>query len=242
MAQLAIDLSSAIILRQANRGNTPDPVHLAVAAEIGGADAVCLHIREKRDLVTDRDVNLLRQTLTIPLFLRAAPTLQMTGLALEVKPELVTLVAEKPQSLLIGGGIDLLVHRDAVAEVVTVLQASGLPVCLSVAPDPEQVKIAHRLNATAIEIYTGDFAQATSAARGRLAGAIAETVSYAAKLKLGIHVGGALDIPAIKRLIVHAKIDWFNVGHSVVARALLTGMAAAVKDFQHLIPRVPTAL
>ncbi|MFH1985929.1 MAG: pyridoxine 5'-phosphate synthase [Pseudomonadota bacterium] len=239
MAQLAINLSSATILRQANRVTTPDPVHLAVAAELGGADAVSLHVREKRDLVTDRDVKTLRQILTVPLFLRMAPTLQMTGLALDVKPDLVVLVAEKPQTLAINGGIDLIVYRDAVAETITALQASGLTVCLSVAPDPEQVKIAHRLNATAVEIYTGDFAMATSSARERLAGAIADTVSYAAKLKLDIHVGGALDAPALKRLSALPKIDWFSIGHNVVARALLTGMHTAVKDFQHLAARCP---
>lgn len=235
MTRLAINPSSATILRQASRLASPDPVHLALAAELGGADAISLHVREKRDLVSERDIKILRQTLCVPLFLRLAPTAQMTGLALEVKPELVTLVAEKPQSLVIGGGIDLIVHRDAVAETVMTLQSNGLKVCLSVAPDPEQVKIAHRLSAAAVEIYTGEFVQATSPARERLAAAIAETAAYAAKLKLGVHIGGGLDYPAMKQLCVLPRIDWFSIGHSAVARAMLIGMQAAVKDFLHLL-------
>lgn len=235
MTRLAINLSSATILRQASRLAAPDPVHLALAAELGGADAICLHVREKRDLVSERDVKILRQTLSVPLFLQLAPTAQMTGLAMALKPELVTLVSEKTQSQMIGDGIDLVVYRNAVAETVMTLQSGGLPVCLSVAPDSEQIKIAHRLSVAAVKIHVGAFVRATSAARARLAAAIAESAAYAAKLKLGVHIGGGLDFPAIKQLCALQRIDWFCVGHSAVARAMLTGMQTAVSDFQHLL-------
>jgi pyridoxine 5-phosphate synthase len=240
MTQLAIDLSPAVILRQAGRAAAPDPVHLAVAAELGGADAVALHVRENRDLITDRDVRMLRRTLTVPLFLRTACTPEMTGLALELKPALVTLVTEKPQSLAVGA-VDIVVYRDAVAEAVATLQSSGLPVCVAVAPDIEHVKIAHRIGAAAVEIDTGDFARATAGLRERLAATIADSVSYAAKLKVAVHASGGLDYQGLKRLAGLRNIDWFRLGRSVVARALMTGMKTAVADFQQLLRCPPAA-
>lgn len=239
MTQLAINLTAAVILRQAHRAALPDPVHLAVAAELGGADAVSLHVREKRDMVTERDVKMLRQSLTVPLFMRMAPTPQMVGLALDVKPDLVTLVDEKPQALIVGGGIDLIVHREAVSDALSTLKDSGLTVCLSVPPDAEQVKIAHRLGAVAVDIHTGDFSQSKGASRDRQTEILSDAVGYAAKLKLGIHVGGGLDYPALKRLAALTRIEWFGMGHAVVARALLTGLAAAVKDCQRLLKDRP---
>jgi pyridoxine 5-phosphate synthase len=235
MPLLAVNISLGSLLRQAKVSREPEPATLAAMAVHGGADAVSLHVREQREHLNDRDIRILRQTLPVPMFLRMAATTQMTGLALETKPDLVTLIAEKPQKLGIDGGIDLIVYRDAVAEAILILRDSGIPVCLSVDPDPEQVKIAYRLDADAVEIFTGGLTRASEAASRQLMERIDTAIGYAARLKMGIHAGGGLDYPALKRLTVFERIDWFCLGHSILSRALATGMAGAVADAQRTL-------
>jgi len=235
MPLLAVNISPGGLLRQARLSREPEPATLAAMAELGGADAVSLHVREQREHLNDRDIKILRQTLTMPMFLRMAATPQMTGLALETKPDLVTLIAEKPRKLGLDGGIDLIVHREAASEAIMTLRDNGIPVCISVDPDPEQVKIAHRLDADAVEIFAGNLVRASAKTARQLMERIGSAIGYATKLKMSIHAGGGLDYPTLKRLTVFDKINWYCIGHAIVSRALTAGMAGAVGDAQQAI-------
>jgi len=237
MAGLAVNVDHVATLRQA-RGTTsyPDPVAAALLAETAGADGIVVHLREDRRHIQDRDVRILRNTVQTKLILEMASTAEMVGIALDVKPDVVTLVPEKRQELTTEGGLDLIVHKDTIAETVETLQNSGIPVSIFIDPDPEQIRLAHRINATIVEIHTGAFCEAeTPAKQAQAFGNIVDAVKFARKLKLGIHAGHGICYKTVKAFAAIPEIDEFSIGHSIVSRAALVGMETAVRDMAALI-------
>jgi len=204
--------------------------------ELGGADGVVVHLREDRRHIQDRDVRLLRSVVQTKLILEMASTPEMVGIALDIRPDIVTLVPEKREELTTEGGLDLMVHQSSVAESVDTLQSSGIPVSIFIDPDPEQIKLSHRINASMIEIHTGTFCDATISAKKEHAfSQIVDAVKLAHKLNLGIHAGHGLCYTTIKAFKGLFEIDEFSIGHSIVARAVLVGMEKAVQEMRALI-------
>jgi len=236
MAGLAVNVDHIATIREARKSSYPDPVAAALIAEIAGADGIVVHLREDRRHIQDRDVRNLRNVVQTKLILEMAATAEMVGIALDIQPDTVTLVPESREELTTEGGLDLMVHKSNIAETVDTLQNSGIPVSLFVDPDPEQIKLAHRINASMIEIHTGTFCDAATPAKKEVAfDKIVDAVKFAHKLKLKINAGHGICYNTIKDFRGLHEIEEFSIGHSIVSRAVLTGMEKAVKEMRALI-------
>jgi pyridoxine 5-phosphate synthase len=236
MSGLAVKIDQVAALRETKKSSFPDPVAAAVLAELAGADGIVVHLREDRRDISDRDVRILRQTIQSKLILEMASTTEMVGMALDIKPDHVTLVPEKREEFSTGGGLDLVVHKEEIRETVDTLQNSGIPVGILIDPEPEQLKQAHRTNAGIVEIHTGTYCEAkTTRTRHRAFLKIVDAVKLSHKLKLNVKAGRRLCYKSIKAFSGLEEIDEFSIGHSIVSRAVLTGMEKAVKEMIDLI-------
>ncbi len=236
MAGMAVNIDHIATLREARKATYPDPVAAAILAELAGADGIVVHLREDRRHIQDRDVRLLRNVIQTKLILEMASTAEMVGVALDIKPDVVTLVPEKREELTTEGGLDLIVHKDSIAETVDTLQNNGIPVSLFIDPDPEQIKLAHRISATMVEIHTGSFCEARLPhLKAQAFEEVVNAVKFAKKLRLGIHAGHGLCYNTIQAFRGLEEIDEFSIGHSIVSRAALVGMERAVREMKSLV-------
>ena len=236
MAQLAVNVDHVATLREARKINYPDPVAAAVAAETAGADGIVVHLREDRRHIKERDVRLLRKIVQTKLILEMASTNEMIGIALDIKPDCVTLVPEKREELTTEGGLDLITHQDHIRQAVTTLKNAGIAVCIFIDPDLDQIKIAHKIDADMIEIHTGAFCDAvTKLQKQREFLRIVDAAKIGTKLKLEVNAGHGISYNTIKAFKGLTEISEFSIGHSIVSRALLTGMEQAVRDMKQLI-------
>ena len=236
MAGLAVNVDHVATLREARKRSYPDPVAAAVMAELAGADGIVVHLRGDRRHIQDRDVRILRNVVQTKLILEMACTNEMVGIALDVQPDLVTLVPEKEEEISTEGGLDLISRDNAIAETVATLQDTGIPVSIFIDPSPDQIKVAHQINATMIEIHTGIFCDAKGVAqKERAFSDIVDAAKFAHKLNLGVNAGHGLCYNTIKAFKGLHEIDEFSIGHSIVSRAVLVGMKKAVKEMLALI-------
>ena len=236
MAGLAVNVDHVATLREARRINIPDPVTAAAIVELAGADGVVVHLREDRRHIQDRDLQLLRKTIQTKLILEMAATPDMIDIALEIKPDLVTLVPEKREELTTEGGLDLHVHKDSVSNAVQALQKEGLPVSIFVDSDLHQIKLSRRIDANFVELHTGTFCDAeTPKERSEAFEKIVNSAKLARKLKLGVNAGHGLGYQTIKWFKGLSVIDEFSIGHSIIARAVFVGLDRAVREMIALI-------
>jgi len=236
VAKLGVNIDHVATIRQARGGVEPDPVAAAALAELAGADGITIHLREDRRHIQDRDLKLLRQTVKTKLNLEMAVTAEMVEIALSVKPDMCTLVPEKRQELTTEGGLDVRIALQAIADVVERLQNGGITVSLFVDPDPDQVKASSKVGADYIEIHTGTFAEAKDwkTEQAELE-RIGNAVKLGAKLGLGINAGHGLNYANIRKITALGGIEEFNIGHSIISRAVLVGLDRAVRDMVDLI-------
>jgi pyridoxine 5-phosphate synthase len=236
MAGLAVNVDHVATLREARKSSYPDPVAAAILAELAGADGIVVHLRQDRRHIQDRDLRILRNIVQTKLILEMACTNEMIGIALDVQPDLVTLVPENQEEVTTEGGLDLVSRDNSIAENVGTLQDSGIPVSIFIDPSPEQIKAAHQINATMVEIHTGIFCDAKGIAkRERAFSDIVDAVKFAHKLNLGVNAGHGLCYNTIKAFKGLNEIDEFSIGHSIVSRAVMVGMEKAVQEMLALI-------
>lgn len=236
MAELAVNVDHVATLRQARQIHYPEPVAAAVLAETAGADGIVVHLREDRRHIQERDVRILRQIVQTRLILEMAATPEMMGLALEIKPDVITLVPEKREELTTEGGLDLLTHHALIRQSVSTLKNAGIPVCIFIDPNLDQIKMAHRIDADMIEIHTGAFCEARTPREKEMEfSRILDAAGLGHKLKMGVNAGHGLCYTTIKAFRGHPVINEFSIGHSIVSRAVLTGMEQAVCDMKALI-------
>jgi len=236
VARLGVNIDHIATIRQARGGTEPDPVAAAALAELAGADGITIHLREDRRNIQDRDLKLLRQTVQTRLNLEMAATAEMVNIALTVRPEMCTLVPEKRQELTTEGGLEVRLNMEAIADAVRKLQDGGIAVSLFIDPDPDQVKAADKVGADYIEIHTGSYADAEDLkAEEEEVIKIGNAVKLAAKLGLGINAGHGLNYANIKKIASLGGIEEFNIGHSIISRAVLVGLDRAVRDMVELI-------
>lgn len=237
MAGLAVNVDHVATLRKARENvNYPDPVYAAVLAELAGADGIVAHLREDRRHIQDNDIKILRNIIQTKLILEMAATSEMIEMALSLKPDIVTLVPEKRNELTTEGGLNLLVHAKAISNCVATLQNAGIPVSIFIDPEPEQVKLAHKINATMVEIHTGSFVEAkTKQKKEKALSEIRNCAILANKLKMVVNAGHGLCYQSIKDFKGIEEISEFSIGHSIIARAVMVGMERAVKDMIALI-------
>ena len=236
MAGLAVNVDHIATLRQLRGVSYPDPVAAAVLAELAGADGIVVHLRGDRRHIQDRDARIIRKVVQTKLILEMASTTEMLGIALDIKPDLVTLVPERREEVTTEGGLDLVVHKSTVTEAIRMLQNSGIPVSIFIDPEPEQLKLAHQANANLIEIHTGTFCDATTSKRKNQAfSKIVDAIKLSYKLRLGVNVGHGICYNTIKAFKGLKEIDEFSIGHSIVSRASLVGMERAVREMLTLV-------
>lgn len=236
MARLAVNVDHVATVRQARGIDEPDPVLAAGLAELSGADGIICHLREDRRHINDRDLRLLRQTVKTRLNMEMAAVDEVIKIALEIKPDLVTLVPEKREELTTEGGLDVKSKPDYYGSVVERLAGAGILVSFFVDPDPDQIRVSHKCGAHIVEIHTGHYSEARSESDAvEQFERIAAAAESAADLNLGISAGHGLNYSNIKRFKDLPQIEEYSIGHSIVARAVLVGFERAVREMIELV-------
>ena len=236
MATLTVNVDHVATVRQARLSQEPDPVTAALMAELGGADGITVHLREDRRHIQDRDLALLRRTVKTRLNLEMAATKEMSKIAMEVKPDMVTLVPEKRQELTTEGGLDVKTQLDMLKLYVSSLQAAEIPVNLFIDPTPEAVKAAHKTGATGVELHTGRYADAEGERlRGVELKRVRDCASLTKRLGLKVHAGHGLDYLNIGPIVMIKEIEEFAIGFSIIARSVYTGLEEAVREMARLV-------
>ncbi len=236
MARLGVNIDHVATVRQARLTTEPDPVAAAILAELAGADGITIHLREDRRHIQDRDLSLIRQVVQSKLNLEMAATPEMVKIALKEQPDAVCLVPEKRQELTTEGGLDAVSLADALKDSIRKLRKKKIEVSLFVDPDPRQVIAAKELSADAVEIHTGLYANARSVrGRERELKRIARVVEIACDVGIGIHAGHGLTYQNIAPVAAIDAIEEFNIGHSIIARAVLVGLERAVREMKALV-------
>jgi len=235
---LGVNVDHVATLRQARGVDYPDPVEAALVAEAAGADGITVHLREDRRHIQERDVEELRRRLRIKLNLEMAVTDAVVAFALRIRPADACLVPERREELTTEGGLDIVRHAPRVRGAVERLVGAGIRVSLFIDPDEAQLRASADAGAPAVELHTGDYANARApAAAARELERLRAAARIAARLGLEVHAGHGLTVANVGPVAAIAEIVELNIGHSIVARAVLVGMAAAVREMKDAIAR-----
>ena len=236
MAQLGVNIDHVATVREARKTNEPDPVWAASLAELGGADGITLHLREDRRHIQDRDLHLLRQTVAVKLNLELACDDEVLEIACNAKPYQATLVPERREEVTTEGGLDAIGGKSRVGPAIQQLRDAGIVVSLFLDPDPGQIDAAVELGAQAVELHTGAYAEATANFAGE---AELETLQKAARqisaAGLTLHAGHGLTYRNVRPVAEIENMCELNIGHSIIARAIMVGLEQAVRDMKRLI-------
>ncbi len=236
MPRLSVNVDHVATLRQARLGDEPDPVAAAMMAEIAGADGITVHLREDRRHIQGRDLLILKKVVKTRLNLEMAAIKEMIEAALEVKPDMVTLVPEKRQELTTEGGLDVKSNFDSLKNVVGILRDAGISVNLFVDPSPDAVKACHKIGSNGLEIHTGSYAGARVAeARTAELKRVHDAATLSRRLGLKTHAGHGLDYRNINEIAAIKEFEEFAIGFSIIARSLYTGIPEAVREMKRLI-------
>ena len=234
MTKLGINIDHIATIRQARKTNEPDPVEAAFIAEKNGADQITIHLREDRRHIQDRDLRILRQTVQTKLNLEMAPTTEMIAIVKSVHPDSVTLVPEKREEVTTEGGLNLDIN--GLEEKITELKSAEIKVSLFINPDIEVVKKAKNIGADAIEIHTGYFANAKSETDiQNEVERIKNAARTAKRLELYVAAGHGITYYNIHYLSDIKDIEEYNIGHTIISRAVSVGLGQAVREMKALI-------
>lgn len=236
MPKLGVNVDHVATVRQARGTTEPDPVTAAALAELAGADSITVHLREDRRHIQDRDVEVLRRTLQTRLNLEMAATEEMTAIALRIRPDSVCLVPERREELTTEGGLDVIRHEESLRPTVAALREGGISVSLFIDPDLSQVAAARRVGADMIEIHTGTYCEARTPGEERAELAkIDACIREGHRLGLTVNAGHGLNYRNVQAVVALGGIEEFNIGHSIVSRAVLVGLERAVREMVALV-------
>lgn len=236
MPKLGVNIDHVATVRQARRTNEPDPVWAAAAAELGGADQITIHLREDRRHIQDRDLRLLRETVKVRLNLECAVAPEMIGIACQTRPHQVCLVPERREEVTTEGGLEVAGSRQAVGEAIRRLQGAGIAVSLFIGPDLRQVEASAELGAEAIELHTGGWAHAfPSGAAGDELETLMKAASAGHAAGLAVDAGHGLTYANVGPVAGISGVRELNIGHSIVSRAIFTGLTEAVREMKRLV-------
>ena len=235
MVELGVNIDHIATVRQARKTVEPDPVWVAALAELGGADGITVHLREDRRHIQDRDVKLLRETVRCKLNLEMACAEEIVKIACKIRPDQATLVPERRLEITTEGGLDVVNQPEAVKQIVKRLQDRGIVVSLFLDPDPKQIEAGFKIGCDAIELHTGCYALAEmekkrNAELSRLINAGTMIVSADVRL----HAGHGLTYHNVLSIASIPNMRELNIGHSIIARALMVGMKEAVAEMKQL--------
>lgn len=236
--RLGINVDHVATVREARKIDIPDPVEAARLAEKGGADGITVHLREDRRHIQERDVDLLRRTVTTKLNLEMAVTPEMVKYAERFRPDDVCLVPEHREELTTEGGLNVIAHRSKIEEVVKRLQGAGIRVSVFIDPQAKQIEASGEVGAHGVEIHTGRYCMAPDNCTGELQ-EVKTAVSLAKRLGLEVHGGHGLNYGNVLPIASIPDVVELNIGHSIVARALMVGMEQAVREMKNLLKAAP---
>ncbi len=243
--KLGVNIDHVATVRQARRGAEPDPVLAASLAELGGADSIVCHLREDRRHVQDRDLELLRKTIKTRLNLEMGLAAEIIEIAIATKPDQVTLVPERRQELTTEGGLDVIGAFKRVADAVKRFRKAGIDVSLFIDPDSKQIDASMKSGASIVELHTGEYANRSTpppggSAHGRPTvqaelAKLAEASKHAAGRRLVVAAGHGLNYQNVTAVAAIPEIEELNIGHSIISRAISTGLEAAVSRMKQLM-------
>ncbi len=236
MTKLAINVDHVATIRQARGINEPDPVAAAAICELAGASGIVVHLREDRRHMQDRDIYLLRQTVKTTLNLEMGANKEIIKIALDLKPDIVTLVPENRQELTTEGGLDVISQKKKIAKVIDKMEKRGIPVSIFSDPDPRQLKAVSEIGATFVELHTGRYCEAASEdALEHEFQLIATAAEEAHQLGLRVFAGHGLDYQNTAPIAALDMIEELSIGHAIISRAVFTGLDQAVKEMAAII-------
>lgn len=236
MTQLAINVDHVATVRQARGNREPDPVTAAAICEIAGASGIVVHLREDRRHMQDHDIYLLRKTVKTKLNLEMGANKEIIEIALDVVPDMITLVPEKRQELTTEGGLDVITQKKKLAKVIKKFDKAGIPVSIFIDPDHDQIKASHDIGATFVEIHTGRYCDAlTEKSRDHEFHLIASAADEAYQCGLTVFGGHGLDYNNTAQIAALGTFEELSIGHSIISRSIFTGLDQAVRDMLALI-------
>ena len=236
MPALGVNIDHVATIRQARRTVEPDPVWAAALAELAGADGIPLHLREDRRHIQDRDLRVMRETVQVKMNLEMAAEDEITAIALDVRPHQATLVPEKREEVTTEGGLDVVGNRDRVQSCIDQLMEADIEVSLFIDPDERQIEAAKSLGVSAVELHTGRYADAVSESEQALE---LESLITAGKATvergMKLHMGHGLTYRNVIPVARISDVCELNIGHSIVARAVMVGFERAVREMKALV-------
>ncbi len=233
--ELGVNVDHVATIRQARRTNEPDPVIAASAAQLGGADGITFHLREDRRHISDRDVELLKATVTVRTNFELACNDDVVAICCRTRPDWALLVPESRQEVTTEGGLDVAGDDGRIAAAVDRIKSAGIDCSLFMDPDPVQIDAALKLPIDAIELHTGPYALAVRdgiANELRRLGEAAETIASARRR---VHGGHGLTYANVHPVAMLPHMEELNIGHSIISRSVLIGMTAAVRQMRDLL-------
>ena len=236
MARLGVNVNLVAIMRSERRGKEPDPVAAAIQTEIAGADGVVATLRDDRKYITDRDVELLKEVIHTHFNLRLAANDEMVKKAIEVLPDMVTLLPVQESDVITDGSLDVAATFEYLQDIVATLRASNIVVCTRITPDVQQVKAAARVGADYVEFNTQQLSQAQDLNVQTEELEKLRSVAIAAnKLGLGVSASRGLNYSNIREVVTIPQIEEVNIGHAIFCRAMMVGIERAVRDMNSLL-------
>ena len=236
MAELGVNIDHVATVRQARMTYEPDPVWAAALAELGGADGITIHLREDRRHIVDRDLRILKETVCVKLNLEMACDEEVTGIACELLPDQATLVPERREEVTTEGGLDVVGQADRVQGTVDRLHDAGVAVSLFLDPDPAQIDAAAKLEVAAVELHTGQYALARPGSEQDKQLAILKEAGAAIRSAgMTLHAGHGLTYRNVLPVATIDEMHELNIGHSIIARAIMVGLERAVREMRDLV-------
>jgi len=234
--KLSINIDHIATIRNARGGTEPDPVAAARICEQAEADGIVVHLREDRRHIRDHDVRTLRQTVQTKLDLEMGAHEEIIRIALEIVPDLVTLVPEKRQELTTEGGLDVVAQKEKLKAVIERFHEKKIPVSLFIYPDKQQIDASKEIGADMIELHTGEYSDATDTKRKtELLEQLKASAMYGKSLGLGVNAGHGLNYQNVTPVAAIAAIDEMSIGHSIISRAAFVGLEKAVREMVALV-------
>ncbi len=240
--RLGVNIDHVATLRQVRRAAYPDPLLAALVAEQSGADSITLHLREDRRHIQDHDVERMRAALQTRMNLEMAATDPMLAIARRVRPQDVCLVPEKRAEITTEGGLDAAAQVAWLREICAALAECGSRVSLFIDPEAAQLEAALEAGAPVVELHTGAYADATGERQARELARLVEAARYGSRIGLTVHAGHGLHYHNVQPVAAIPEIVELNIGHAIVARAVLEGMAPAVREMKALMTTARAAL